>query len=73
MKTMKLSAFRKDMKHLGYTVKSKRVSFEDLARDDKIFVDVFDGRNLINKGMVSRDHLEKYADVFSVLNQFIIV
>jgi len=68
METMKLSDFRKAMKFFGYTVKAKRVSFEDLARDSKVFVDVFDGKMLINKSIMSSGHLEKYASVFNVLN-----
>ena len=68
MNTMKLSDFRKAMKALGYSVKAKTVSFEDLARDSKVFVSVFDGKKLVNGGMYSSDHLAKYAAVFSVLN-----
>ena len=73
METMKLSDFRKAIKAMGYSVKAKTVSFEDLARDSKIFVSVYDGKKLINGGMYSSEHLAKYKPVFDLLNTFKIV
>jgi hypothetical protein len=58
------------MKALGYTVKAKTVSFEDLARDSKVFVSVFDGKKLINGGMYSSEHLAQYKPVFDMLNTY---
>ena len=70
---MKLSDFRKAMKLLGYSVKAKTVSFQDLARDSKVFLSVYDGKRLINTGIMSQDHLDKYSNVFDVLNNYKII
>ena len=69
-KTMKLSDFRKRMKNLGYTVKAKTTSFSDLARGEKVFVTVYDGKKLINTSMMSKEHLDKYKQVFDILNNY---
>ena len=73
MKEMKLSELRKEMKALGYTVKAKTVSFQDLARDSKVFVSVYDGKKLVNTGIMSSEHLAKYKPVFDILNSVKIV
>ena len=73
MEAMKLSDFRKAMKLLGYSVKAKTVSFQDLARDSKVFLSVYDGKRLINTGIMSQDHLDKYSNVFDVLNNYKII
>jgi len=72
MKIIKLSDFRKQMKILGYTVKSKTISFNDLARDQKRFIQVFDGKILINKSLMTTEHLDKYKNVFDILNNYTI-
>ena len=74
MKTVvKIKDFRKQMKALGYTVKSKTVGFSDLARAEKLFVSVYDGKKLVNSGIMSNSHHEQYKAVFDVLNDLIIV
>ena len=70
---MKLKDFRKSMKELGYSVKAKTVSFQDLARDQKLFVSVFDGKTLVNAGIMNKSHFEKYKTVFDILNNNTIV
>ena len=65
---MTLKTFREKMKDLGYSVKAKTVSFSDLARDEKISVSVFDGKTLVNSGIMSSKHFEKYKPVFDILN-----
>lgn len=67
---IKLSQFRSMMQALGYKVRSKKVSFEGLGYGFGLVVKVYDGPTLINAGVMTEQHVNKYKAVFDVLNRY---
>lgn len=70
---MSLKDFRNKMKELGYKVKTSKTSFTDLGYGSYVSVKVYDGNHLINDDICTKEDLEKYKEVFDILNNYKII